>query len=78
MVDGVKINVFANDHPPPHFHAEFAEHVAVIRIDTLETIRGSIPIAKKRKVLKWARTHGDELARAFDQAIAKLPIDPIG
>ncbi|ODN70520.1 DUF4160 domain-containing protein [Methylobrevis pamukkalensis] len=33
MVDGVKIMFYADDHPPPHFHALLAEHAAVIDID---------------------------------------------
>jgi Domain of unknown function (DUF4160) len=32
VVDGVKIQFFAQEHPPPHFHAVFAEHRAQIDI----------------------------------------------
>lgn len=35
LVDGVKIQFYANEHPPPHFHAEFAEHRGVIDIESL-------------------------------------------
>src|SRR4051812_24711937 len=30
VVDGVKIMLYANEHPPPHFHAKFAEFQAVM------------------------------------------------
>jgi hypothetical protein len=43
VVDGVKIMLYANEHPPPHFHAKFAEFHAVIDIDKLAIIRGSLP-----------------------------------
>jgi hypothetical protein len=32
---GVSIYIYYNDHAPPHFHASYAEHEAVISIDTL-------------------------------------------
>ena len=38
VVDGVKIMLYANEHPPPHFHAKFAEFHAVIDIDKLAMI----------------------------------------
>jgi hypothetical protein len=32
---GVVIQMFAGDHPPPHFHAMYAEHEAVIDLRDL-------------------------------------------
>src|SRR3954447_20129077 len=43
VVDGVKIMLYANEHPSPHFHAKFAEFHAVIDIDKLAIVRGSLP-----------------------------------
>jgi hypothetical protein len=39
IVDGVKIMMYANDHPPAHFHALFAEDRAVIDVGTLKLVR---------------------------------------
>jgi hypothetical protein len=36
MVDSIKIDVYGPDHPPPHFHAIYAEQEALIEINTLE------------------------------------------
>jgi hypothetical protein len=36
IVEGVKIQLFAQEHPPPHFHAVFAEYRAQIDIASLE------------------------------------------
>jgi hypothetical protein len=30
VVGGFKIMLYANEHPPPHFHAKFAEFHAVM------------------------------------------------
>jgi hypothetical protein len=32
MFDGIKIQFYWGEHPPPHFHAEHAEYVALIDI----------------------------------------------
>jgi hypothetical protein len=45
IVEGVRIIFFWNDHPPPHFHVEFAEHHGQISVETLELIEGSLPPA---------------------------------
>ena len=40
---GVSIYIYYNDHAPPHFHASYAEHEAVISIDTLAIQFGALP-----------------------------------
>jgi len=62
IVDGVKVQMFYNDHIPPHFHATLAGQEALIAISTLDVIRGSLPTAKLRAILAWAREHQSELA----------------
>ena len=46
-------------------------------IETLKVTEGSIPLAKKRKVVKWAKSRQTELRRAFEQAISLEPVEPI-
>jgi hypothetical protein len=46
IVDGVKIQFYLDEHPPPHFHAVFAEFAAQIQIDPPRILRGSLPQAK--------------------------------
>lgn len=40
---GILIQMFWQDHPPPHFHALYAEHEALIDIQTMDVIAGSLP-----------------------------------
>ena len=35
--------MFWNEHAPPHFHALYGEHEALIDIKKLEVLRGSLP-----------------------------------
>ncbi len=58
---GIIIRMFFNEHAPPHFHAEYAEHRAVINIRTLEVIDGKLPRRALELVLDWAELHQDEL-----------------
>ena len=62
IVDGVKIQMFYDDHTPPHFHAIVSGREVLIAIRSLDVIRGSLPPAKQRRVLAWAREHQGELA----------------
>jgi len=62
IVDGVKIQMFYDDHAPPHFHAVLGGKEAWIVIRTLEVLYGSLPPAKLRRVRAWARRHQSELA----------------
>jgi hypothetical protein len=58
---GIVIQMFWTDHAPPHFHALYAEHEALIHIQTLEIIHGSLPHRAMALVLEWANEHRAEL-----------------
>jgi len=65
IVDGVKIQLYFDEHAPPHFHAVFAEFVVQIQIDPLQVLRGSLPPAKLQVVLAWAEKNNDKLMSAW-------------
>lgn len=67
IIDAVKIDRYARDHPPPHFHAIYAEYEELIEIDTLKTIVGMIPKNQRQKVINWAKNHQDYLKLIFNQ-----------
>jgi hypothetical protein len=77
MLDGIVISVYSNEHPPPHFHARFAEHQAVFDIAGVAMVEGFLPVAKRRIVLEWAATRREQLLRAFTQAASHERVDPI-
>jgi hypothetical protein len=58
---GLIIRMFYNDHAPPHFHVEYAEHKAEIAIETLAVLNGHLPRRALALVLEWAALHRDEL-----------------
>ena len=65
---GVVIKMFYNDHLPPHFHAEYGEHEALIEIDTLAVYRGELPRRALALVLEWAALHRAELKHDWELA----------
>jgi hypothetical protein len=70
-VEGIKIQFFAREHPPPHFQAVIAEYRAQIDIASLAVIRGRLPPAKLRTVVSWATTRQVVLLNTWDAVQAK-------
>ena len=58
---GILIRMYYDDHNPPHFHAYYGEHQALISIQTLEVLEGSLPRRVKALVIEWAIDHREEL-----------------
>jgi len=40
---GIYIRMYHDDHNPPHFHAEYQGHEAIVDLKTGEILRGSLP-----------------------------------
>jgi hypothetical protein len=53
---------------PPHFHAIYAEHEALIRIDNGDVIRGRLPRTAGNLVEEWSRLHVDDLVANWQRA----------
>ncbi len=77
---GIVIKMFYDDHQPPHFHVEYAEHQAVVSIETLALIGGTLPPRALGLVAEWAALHQEELREAWQRAKNLEPagrIDPL-
>jgi hypothetical protein len=62
---GIIIRMFFDDHNPPHFHAEFQEHRAIIDIQSARLLDGNLPPKQLKLVRKWAILHQKELMENF-------------
>jgi len=58
---GILIQMFFDDHAPPHFQVKYAEFKAVVDIQNLTVIRGALPRRAQGLVLDWAELHQQEL-----------------
>ena len=77
---GIIIKMYYREHNPPHFHANYAEHTAIIDIKRLELWSGYLPPRVLGLVIEWAAIHQDELMENWEKAIrqeALLPIKPL-
>lgn len=74
---GISIYMYFEDHPPPHFHAQYGEFEALIRIDDFRVLRGSLPPRALGLVVEWAGLRKEELLGAWRQAEAKQTLSKI-
>lgn len=76
---GIRICMYyrEQDYKRPHFHALYAGMEMSVDILTLEVIAGSLPLSKRRLVIRWARQHGPELVDAWRSARAEQPLPRI-
>lgn len=77
---GIIIYMFYNEHQPPHFHVKYAEHEAVIGIETIAVLRGDLPPRALGLVMEWASLHQAELKSDWENVLKEKPlakIDPL-
>ena len=74
---GISIYMYFEDHAPPHFHAQYAEFEALIRIDDFSVLRGSLPPRALGLVVEWAGLRKPALAEVWRQAQAKQTLSKV-
>lgn len=77
---GIDIQMYFNDHVPPHFHVRYAGFKATVGITERAILSGSLPPTAKRLVMEWAAEHQVELMEDWNLCQAKampLQIDPL-
>lgn len=77
---GIVIEMYFDDHPPPHFHARYAGDSAKIEIATGAVIVGSLSPRALRLVREWAELHRAELEANWQRAErleTPQPIEPL-
>jgi hypothetical protein len=74
---GIVIRMYFEDHPPPHFHARYGEHEAVVNIHTMAVIGGRLPPRALGLAIEWALSHQDELLAAWERARNMQPLGKI-
>ena len=74
---GIVIEMFFNDHSPPHFHAEYQGAQAQYDIRTLKLRKGKLPKKAHNLIVEWATEHQNELMRNWELASQLKPISKI-
>ena len=60
---GIVITMYWREHEPAHFHARYGEFEAIIAIETLEVLRGSLPRRALALAREWAAAHRERTVK---------------
>lgn len=72
---GIIIQMFFDDHNPPHFHVRYNDTKAMFDIKTLNMVEGNVPIKIRVLVIEWAEQHKEELLKDWELTqIGKNPV----
>jgi hypothetical protein len=71
---GIVVQMYFNDHAPPHFHAIYGDDELIVGIDPAIVLAGKAPARVSRMVLEWAELHRTELQNNWDRCRAEQPI----
>ncbi|MDE2717819.1 MAG: DUF4160 domain-containing protein [Chloroflexota bacterium] len=63
---GIVIQMYFDDHAPPHFHARYGGSRAVVSIDPPILLRGDLPARARGMVIEWARIRRNDLLQAWE------------
>lgn len=80
MFYGILIQMYWDEHAPPHFHAVYGEFKATVDIRGLSISEGNLPRRASSLVLDWAELHQKELLNDWDLCQTKQqprPIEPL-
>lgn len=73
IIGKLKIQMYADDHHPPHFHATAGDHEALIRLSDLSVLQGRITRRNYDALVEWAlvQTNRDKLEHAWKRLNAR-------
>ena len=65
-VNGLKMEIYANEHPPPHFHVKSPNVNASFTIESCEKLEGSLDPKDFKKVKFWHKSAKQLLVNAWN------------
>ena len=72
IINSTKIDIYSREHPPPHFHAIYAEYEELIEIETLNTYAGQLLKKQRIKIIDWVIRNKDFLLENFKRLNPRL------
>ncbi len=74
---GILVQMFFNDHNPPHFHVRYGNARAIVRISDGSIINGALPPTAARLVKDWTLLRQRELEQNWARARAMSALERI-
>jgi len=72
MFYGIIIRIYANDHNPPHIHAQYAEFDASFDLDG-NVLNGKLPKRQQNFVSAWIALNKEQLEANIENIKSGLP-----
>ena len=73
----IRICMYYDEHPPPHFHARYDGRETVFSITPVAIMQGQPPRRVLAIVLPWAAAHQMELLDNWERCRNEIPPLPI-
>jgi Domain of unknown function (DUF4160) len=74
---GVVIQMYYDDHDPPHFHVRYGGQRALISIENSAVLRGQLSPRALHLVQEWAKLNREALIEDWNRARAAAELIPI-
>jgi len=74
---GIIVQMNWRDHNPPHVHAWYQGHEALVDIETGEIIAGSLPKFAVRLMREWVTIRRPELRVNWEKSRRREPLDAV-
>lgn len=74
---GIVVQMYWRDHAPPHFHAYYQGHRALVAIGDGKVIGGALPPGVRRVVHDWTVRHRGELMANWERGRLSQPFETI-
>ncbi len=74
QIGNIIIRVYANDHLPPHFHVIAPDFQALIEIETLSVLAGSLEGKARKSVMEWVSKNSNVIRKEWNRINPKFPI----
>jgi hypothetical protein len=69
---GIKFNIYSNDHVPPHIHAVYGEHEALLEIRRKTVYAGFLPPKQLERAMEWLSANEKGALSIFYQLNPRL------
>jgi len=77
MFFGFVVQMYWNDHPPPHIHVYYQGLEALVRISDGEIYLGELPRGARRLIRDWVDRHRAELLANWERGRVRAPFKTV-
>lgn len=74
---GIVIQMFYDDHNPPHLHARYGRAKALVRLSDGTILSGELPPTAERLVRDWTLARKRELEENWRRSVDHQPLERI-